>query len=92
VFSARGANGGYTLARDPKTISLKEVVDVLEGETCLVDCVRDPSTCQRTSLCSIRDVWMNIGDKIAGAMSEVTLAQMADESINKKNKNVNYEI
>lgn len=92
VFSARGANGGYTLARDPKAISLKEVVDVLEGETCLVDCVRDPSTCKRTTQCSSRDVWMKIGDKIAEAMSEVTLAQMADESNNKKVKNVNYEI
>jgi Rrf2 family protein len=92
VFSARGANGGYTLARDPKTISLKEVVDVLEGETCLVDCIRDPSTCKRTSLCASRDVWRRIGDKIAEALSEVTLAQMADESINKKFKNVSYEI
>jgi Rrf2 family transcriptional regulator, cysteine metabolism repressor len=92
VFSARGSNGGYTLARDPKTITLKEVVGVLEGETCLVDCVRDSSKCNRTPLCSSRDVWRRIGDKIAEAMNEVTIAQMADESINKKYKNVSYDI
>ena len=92
VFSARGANGGYTIARDPKTISLKEVVDVLEGETCLVDCVRDPLACNRTSLCASRDVWMRIGDKISEALSEVTLAQLADDSFKKKQKNVSYEI
>jgi Rrf2 family cysteine metabolism transcriptional repressor len=92
VISARGANGGYSLARDPRTITLKEVVGVLEGETCLVDCVRDPSTCNRTSLCSSRDVWRRIGDKISEALSEVTLAQLADESIEKKQKNVSYDI
>lgn len=92
VFSVRGANGGYTLARDPKTITLKEVVDVLEGEPCLVDCVRDPSACNRTSHCSSRGVWQRVGDKIAEALNEVTLAQMADDSQKKRNKTVNYEI
>lgn len=84
VFSARGANGGYTLSRDPKTISLKDVVDVLEGEPCLVDCVRDPSSCDRTSHCSSRGVWQRVGDRISEALSEVTLAQMADGSLEKR--------
>jgi Rrf2 family protein len=92
VFSARGANGGYTLALDPKEISLKDVVDVLEGDHCLVDCVRDPSPCDRTSHCSVRGVWKRVGERISEALSEVTLAQMADESNNKKVKNINYEI
>ena len=39
VNSVRGAYGGYNLARDPKEITLKEIVVVLEGDCCLVDCV-----------------------------------------------------
>ena len=40
VISTRGAHGGYNLARLPSKITLKEIVDVLEGN-CLVDCVKD---------------------------------------------------
>ena len=31
VYGARGPTGGYTLARAPETISVKEVLQVLEG-------------------------------------------------------------
>jgi Rrf2 family cysteine metabolism transcriptional repressor len=32
VSSFRGAHGGYALARDPRTVTLREIVQVLEGE------------------------------------------------------------
>jgi Rrf2 family transcriptional regulator, cysteine metabolism repressor len=32
VTSFRGAHGGYSLARDPRTVTLREIVQVLEGE------------------------------------------------------------
>ncbi len=92
VYSARGANGGYTLSRDPKTITLKDVVVILEGEPCLVDCVRDPSVCNRTSRCSSRGVWQRVGDRISEALSEVSLAQMVKGSFEKKHQAINYEI
>ena len=34
VSSTRGASGGYQLVRDPATISLADVVEVLEGPLC----------------------------------------------------------
>ena len=92
LLSARGANGGYTLARDPANITLKEIVDILEGETCLVDCVREPSSCNRTAFCSTRDIWQRVGEKISEALSEVTLNQLATESLEKKQRGVQYEI
>ncbi|NLA75048.1 MAG: Rrf2 family transcriptional regulator [Deltaproteobacteria bacterium] len=92
LYSARGASGGYSLARDPREISLREVVGALEGELCLVDCVRDPSTCDRTSHCPSREVWEKVGDRISEALSQATLAQMAYDSQEKRNKAVNYEI
>jgi Rrf2 family cysteine metabolism transcriptional repressor len=32
VASFRGAHGGYSLARDPRAITLREIVQVLEGQ------------------------------------------------------------
>jgi len=73
VNSIRGANGGYTLAKDPSQISMKDIVDVLEGDSCLVDCVKDPSACERVPICVSRDVWAMIDGKIAETLSGITL-------------------
>lgn len=44
VRSIRGAHGGYRLAKQPAEISLKDIMRVLEGCLCLVDCVENPSS------------------------------------------------
>ena len=89
VSSVRGAYGGYNLARDPSKITLKEIVDVLEGDCSLVDCVKDPSSCPRSPGCVSHDVWALIGGKISETLSAITLdkmVQMKQEKGATKNK------
>lgn len=76
VNSVRGAYGGYNLARDPSQITLKEIVDILEGGCSLVDCVKDPSACPRVSTCVSHDIWATIGGKISETLSSITLDTM----------------
>jgi Rrf2 family protein len=90
LFSARGAYGGYSLARNPEKISLKEIVDALEGEACLVDCVREPSSCSRTGICPTREVWQTVGQKISETLGEVTLDHLAASS-RKKKQTIDHE-
>ena len=73
VNSIRGAHGGYSLAKDPSQITLKEIVDVLEGDCSLVDCVKNPSTCSRVTICASHDIWAMIGGKISETLSSITL-------------------
>ena len=65
VNSIRGAYGGYSLAKDPSQITMKEIVDVLEGDCSLVDCVKNPSACPRVPICASHDIWAIIGGKIS---------------------------
>jgi Rrf2 family cysteine metabolism transcriptional repressor len=76
VNSVRGAYGGYNLSRDPSEITLKEIVDVLEGDCSLVDCVKDPSACPRVPICVSHDIWAIIGGKISETLSSITLDKM----------------
>jgi Rrf2 family protein len=76
INSVRGAYGGYNLSRDPSQITLKEIVDVLEGDCSLVDCVKDPSLCQRVPICVSHDIWAIIGGKISETLSSITLDKM----------------
>ena len=73
VNSIRGAYGGYRLAKEPSQITMKEIVDVLEGDCSLVDCVKNPSTCPRVSTCASHDIWVIIGGKISETLSSITL-------------------
>jgi Rrf2 family protein len=76
VNSVRGAYGGYNLAKSPEEITLKEIVDVLEGDCCLVDCIKDPSSCPRVPTCVTRDIWELVGGKISETLNSITLGKM----------------
>ena len=86
INSLRGAHGGYSLARDPREITLCDIVEVLEGETCLVRCVKQPSTCNRAAFCPTRDVWRVLGDKIRETLKSVTIAELAKRKKENNNK------
>jgi len=73
VNSVRGARGGYNLAKEPSQITLKEIVDVLEGDCSLVDCVKNPSSCSRVPICASHDIWEIIGNKISETLRSITL-------------------
>ncbi len=76
INASRGARGGYMLARPPSDFTLKEIVDALEGDSCLVDCVKNASACSRVPICASRDLWVLLGGKIAETLNSVTLDQL----------------
>jgi Rrf2 family protein len=80
IRSARGARGGYVLAKKPREISLRDIVEALEGSWSLVDCVDDPSLCNRTKECIAYDVWHDIQRAIYKILDSTTLADMTARS------------
>jgi Rrf2 family cysteine metabolism transcriptional repressor len=92
VTSTRGANGGYALARSPGQINMKEIIDVLEGDSCLVNCVKDPSECPRVSFCVVRDVWTMISAKIAEVLQSVTLDKLVTMNREKMERAIMHNI
>ena len=76
ITSVRGARGGYMLSRPPQEISLREIVDVLEGGMDLVECVSSPETCSRRTLCKGRKLWTELSKRIANVLDDVTLLNL----------------
>ena len=83
IKSRRGAHGGYYLTNKPEEISLRSIVEALEGEISLVDCVKKPSGCQRSPICPARDIWSALGSKISETLNNIPLSQLAQTRINK---------
>lgn len=91
VQSTRGAHGGYALARPPEDINMKEILDALEGENLLVDCVTNPGACTRVTTCPTRDIWSLLSERIGDTLKTVTLASLIRLDRDKK-KNLSKDM
>ena len=77
VEATRGVHGGYVLAKPPDEITMQEIVEVLEGPFCLVDCVEKPAACNKTARCIAHDLWKETAEGMARVLKKYTLADMA---------------
>lgn len=80
LHTSRGARGGVTLARDPKDISLLEVVEAIDGPIQLNECVTDGGVCTFEEDCPIRPVWCDAQDELVQRLRGTNFADMLVKS------------
>lgn len=76
VTGARGAAGGYRLAKPSAAISVAEVVAAIDGAIGVTECTTHAPGCARTDFCPTRPHWRRINDAVGTALSAITLAEM----------------
>lgn len=76
ISSSRGAHGGYRLAKSPAHITIKDIVQTLEGNLSPVECIKNPSVCRRVSGCVTRNIWEILDEKISDTLSSITLEDL----------------
>jgi Rrf2 family protein len=76
LHTSRGARGGVTLARDPKDITLLEVVEAIDGPIQLNECVGDNGLCTYDDHCPIKPVWCDAQDELVKRLKGTNFAQM----------------
>lgn len=81
VRSFRGVNGGYSLERDAKDISVDEIITALDGPIAIAACV-DGGTgdCVASGQCPVRGNWTKVNDAIRSALQDVSLAELIDQN------------
>ncbi len=77
IRSARGAKGGYELARSPGEIDVMEVVEVLEGRASLLECTDHPELCARSADCPTLPVWIGLEKAVRDYLSAVSVSDAA---------------
>lgn len=78
IQSVRGTGGGYILGREPKDITVFEILDVLEGPIEVSTCLDDTS-CVNVECCATRGVWRQIKDSIDSVTKSITLQDIVDD-------------
>jgi len=90
VASQKGPSGGYLLARSPVRITMADVLEIVEGDYCPVDCLEEGGStqCPKGEPCPMRDVWREVRESVNVILGRATLQSLAD----KRKTAINYSI
>ena len=80
IRSIRGAKGGYLLIKAPSEIRLSEVLEALEGNIDITECVGYPDLCDKSDNCVTREIWETISSKIREFLYSLTLEDICKEN------------
>ena len=77
--SARGAGGGFTLARPGQEISLADIIEAVEGPISMTQCSGsdEASDCALDAHCRVKPHMNIVSNAVRGALGAVTLQSLA---------------
>ena len=77
--SQRGAHGGFFLLRGPDSITLKDIVEVIDGSLPAYGCIRERRQCGITLNCPVKNVFEEARAKMAEVLDATTIKDLRDE-------------
>jgi FeS assembly SUF system regulator len=79
LSSARGAGGGFRLAREARGISLADIVEAVEGPIAMTNCLEGrKNECALEGTCRVKPHVSIVNGAVRGALQGVTLATLAE--------------
>jgi len=75
VQSNRGKSGGFSLAANPDSISLLDIVLIIDGNGIFESCVLGLPTCSGDSPCPVHDKWGPIREASRQMLANTMVAQ-----------------
>lgn len=77
IVSHRGARGGFSLARSADQITVKELMEAIQGPICFSKCLSELEDCEKKDVCKLREVLKKAQDHTVKLLSQKTLADLA---------------
>ncbi|MBI9011960.1 MAG: Rrf2 family transcriptional regulator [Clostridiales bacterium] len=88
VCSYRGQSGGYALIKEPKDVSLKEVIEIIDGPITMNKCLGNSGLCDlnRTSVCPVHFYLGSVQQDVSEKLSNISFKMLIDKyAENKEN-------
>ncbi len=81
VKSVRGAQGGYILNKDPRDITVKDILIILEGPFAPAQCVQDDNEeeCTHANYCVTKLIYEKMKESIDIVTGSITLQNMVED-------------
>lgn len=75
----QGARGGYRVVMPPESVTLLEVIEAVEGEIFLNDCLMRSDFCFREDHCAVHRVWQKARQRLRQTLQEADFARLLHE-------------
>ena len=75
----QGRKGGYRLLKAPEEMTLLDVVEAVDGELFLNDCIMRPESCFRNPECTVYLVWKKARDQLRETLREASFDKLLKE-------------
>lgn len=73
ISATRGQGGGIRLARNPETISIRDVIEAVDGPIQTMFCQNTHEVCTRETMCTVKHVWDDIQSWVTTRLAATTL-------------------
>lgn len=77
VKSHRGAKGGFSLARPASEVTIRDVVEAIEGPIHLNVCLIGEGECSRDKICPVHAIWEEAQDRMMSVLARANFADLA---------------
>ena len=92
ITSIRGARGGYELDNHPAEVTLKSIIEVLDGEIRLAERINGFASPSRAAYCSSHFVWETLEKSISKTLEAITLENLVSKYGEDKKSSIIYNI
>jgi Rrf2 family protein len=75
--SVRGANGGFSLGKPAREITMREIIEALEGPIVLNRCLRKEGECEEEKACPLHPVWEEVQQRFLEILDRTTMEDLA---------------
>lgn len=82
LCSHAGMNGGYSLARKPQSITVFEVIRIIDGPLFITSCVTDAGVCDLTSSCTIKEPLARVNESISDVLKKIRISDLVEADPN----------
>lgn len=84
VKTSRGATGGYSLNTDPTTLTVRRVIEAIDGPIEINRCLSDAHTCLNNpnkDCCRLHHVFEALNRQITERLDRLTVAMVVDDAL-----------
>ena len=83
IKSYRGVRGGYAINKLPEKISLRDVIEAIDGPICVNRCVIEPSFCNLniSGVCIVHRAMTKVQNSLNAELERIDFKQLVDGEI-----------
>ncbi len=73
IKSYRGVNGGYALNKKPSEITMKDVIEVIDGKIAINKCLESKDVCRNSGFCKIQKKLFGVQKILSAELDKITI-------------------